>query len=58
MKPIKEHPMNQEFLEARDRVDWLSWLGMPMIYDGGLCVNRTPEEHAEHAKHPTAKLAV
>ena len=23
------------------------WMGYFMLYDGGLCVNRTPEEHAE-----------
>jgi hypothetical protein len=26
-------------------LEWLSWLGQPMLYDGGLCVNRNPEEH-------------
>lgn len=26
------------------RTDWLCWLGQPMLYDGGLCVNRTLEE--------------
>jgi hypothetical protein len=26
-------------------LEWLAWIGQPMIYDGGLCVNRTPEEH-------------
>ena len=26
-------------------LEWLSWLGQPMLYDGGLCVNRTKEEH-------------
>lgn len=26
--------------------EWLAWLGQPMLYDCGLCVNRTPEEHA------------
>jgi hypothetical protein len=26
-------------------LEWLSWLGQPMLYDGGLCVNRTLEEH-------------
>ena len=38
--------MNEEF-EAAYRmvgVDWLSWIGQPMLYDGGLCVNRTLEE--------------
>jgi hypothetical protein len=38
--------------------DWLSWLGQPMIYDGGLCVNRTKEEHAEHNNHPDGKLTI
>lgn len=26
-------------------LEWLAWIGQPMLYDGGLCVNRTPEEH-------------
>ena len=26
-------------------LEWLAWCGQPMLYDGGLCVNRTPEEH-------------
>lgn len=38
--------------------DWLSWIGQPMLYDGGLCVNRTPEEHAENDKHREIKLSV
>lgn len=38
--------------------DWLSWLGQPMIYDGGLCVNRTAEEHIEHNKHTESKLEI
>jgi len=25
--------------------EWLLWIGQPMIYDGGLCVNRNIEEH-------------
>jgi hypothetical protein len=25
--------------------EWLVWIGQPMLYDGGLCVNRTLEEH-------------
>jgi hypothetical protein len=38
--------MNKEFLHAwvEDRPDWLCWLGQPMLYDGGLCVNRSLEE--------------
>ena len=31
--------------------DHLSWLGMPMLYDFGLCVNRTLEEVEESNKH-------
>lgn len=31
---------------TRQRVDaWLDWIGEPMLYDGGLYVNRTLEEH-------------
>lgn len=26
-------------------IDWTSWLGGPMLYDGGFFVNRTVEEH-------------
>lgn len=26
-------------------LEWLAWCGQPLIYDGGLCVNRTSEEH-------------
>lgn len=30
--------MNLEFKQARIHdAEWLVWLGMPMIYDGGLC---------------------
>lgn len=28
-------------------LEWLCWIGQPMLYDGGLCVNRTREEHEE-----------
>ena len=28
-------------------LEWLCWIGQPMIYDSGLCVNRTLEEHEE-----------
>ncbi len=24
--------------------EWLAYCGCPLLYDGGLCVNRTPEE--------------
>lgn len=52
--------MNQEFKAAWSTTDhkvtpsvleWLAWLGQPMLYDAGLCVNRTPEEHQESLKH-------
>lgn len=42
--------MNKEFIAARVG-DWLSWIGSPMLYDGGLCVNRSPEEHEESDKY-------
>lgn len=32
-------------LRHEQRLDWLSWLGSPMLYDGGLFVNRTVDEH-------------
>lgn len=25
--------------------NWTDWIGQPMLYDAGLYVNRTPEEH-------------
>ncbi len=38
--------MNLEFIRGRHtRCDMLSWLGEPMIYDYGLFVNRTIDEH-------------
>lgn len=31
---------------TRQRIGlWLDWIGQPMLYDGGLFVNRTLEEH-------------
>ena len=42
--------MSDEFKESRVG-DWLSWIGQPMLYDGGLCVNRTLEEHEESNRH-------
>lgn len=42
--------MNTAFINAWKEIrndyncDWASWLGFPVIYDGGLCVNRSPEE--------------
>ena len=46
--------MNPEFKSAWNTtgtyftpraLEWLAWLGQPLLYDGGLCVNRNPEEH-------------
>ncbi len=31
-------------------LEWLCWIGQPMIYDGGLCVNRTIQEHSTSNK--------
>jgi len=48
--------MNQEFKQAWNTtgtkftpgvLEWLAWIGQPLLYDGGLCVNRTLEEHQE-----------
>lgn len=53
--------MNDEFNDAYIMgavLEWLTWCGQPMVYDGGLCVNRTKEEMEEHAKHPNARLCV
>lgn len=43
--------MNEQYKLAGIGYDWLSWLGMPMLYDGGLCVNRTLAEHEENNKY-------
>ena len=49
--------MNTAFINAWIEIrkdyscDWTTWLGFPVIYDGGLCVNRTPEEVTESRKH-------
>lgn len=43
--------MNRDFTrmwhQVRDEypLEWAAWLGCPNWYDGGLCVNRSPEEH-------------
>jgi hypothetical protein len=51
--------MNEEFKAAWNitgrkftlpSLEWLAWCGQPMLYDGGLCVNRSPEEHQESFK--------
>lgn len=38
-------------------LEWLCWLGQPLLYDGGLCVNRTLEEHCESVRRK-GQLAV
>jgi len=43
---------------ANRGMEWLTWIGSPMIFDGGLCVNRTAEEHKENNKHIQARLMV
>lgn len=40
----KAHLNSKNMFRPTD-LEWLGWLGQPMIYDGGLCVNRTKEEH-------------
>jgi hypothetical protein len=51
--------MNEEFKMAWNTtvrkftlpsLEWLAWCGQPMLYDSGLCVNRSPEEHQESRK--------
>jgi hypothetical protein len=51
--------MNEEFKMAWNTtgrkftlpsLEWLAWCGQPMLYDGGLCVNRTLEELQESLK--------
>ena len=46
--------MNEQFRKAWNttgkkftptQCEWLAWLGQPMLYDGGMCVNRSTEEH-------------
>ncbi len=38
------------FRQADFDCEWLAYLGCPMLYDGGLCVNRTLEEVEYHRK--------
>ena len=52
---IQGHSLSKDFIAAWEG-DWTCWIGQPMIYDGGLCVNRSPEEHAESNKHLNIKL--
>lgn len=46
--------MSKEFcsgyLTTHIAVEWLTYCGCPMLYDGGLCVNRTPEEVEQHTR--------
>lgn len=49
--------LNKDFRKAL-MDDWLSWIGQPMLYDGGLCVNRTIEEHTESNKYIHVRLSV
>lgn len=46
--------MNEQFQKAWNTTgkkftpthcEWLVWIGQPMLYDGGLCVNRSIDEH-------------
>lgn len=46
--------MNEQFKKAWNTTgrkftptdcEWLTWIGQPMLYDGGLNVNRSLEEH-------------
>lgn len=36
----------QCYLTQKNEVEWLVWIGCPILYDGGLRVNRTTEEVA------------
>jgi hypothetical protein len=57
MKTTKNESMNREFLDAF-KTDWLSWIGQPLLYDSGLCVNRNKEDLIERNKFPDTKLEV
>jgi len=50
--------MHDEFIITwKDlRSDWLCWLGQPMLFDGGLYVNRTLDEHNENNLHRKKKI--
>jgi hypothetical protein len=41
-------PKTKAYLHTK--LEWLCWIGQPLLYDGGLCVNRSLEEHTESAK--------
>lgn len=48
---------HQSFKDQRPKdCDWQIWFGYGMLYDGGLCVNRSPEEHAKSLQHPLIRL--
>ncbi len=52
MKKITSNTaMNSDFIMAGLPYEWLSWLGQPLLYDGGLCVTRSLEEKEYVAKH-------
>ncbi len=48
---------HQQFKDEQPKdCSWQIWMGYGMIYDGGLCVNRSPEEHAMSLRHPLIRL--
>ena len=46
----EQKKVNEQYTMAGLSYDWLCWIGMPMLYDGGLCVNRSLEEHEYSTK--------
>lgn len=50
MHPAFNDAMHDQYLNARagggDYCDWLTFIGSPNLYDGGVFVNRTAEEQA------------
>jgi hypothetical protein len=44
---LDSNPRKNEMWQA-PQLDWSTWLGSPMWYDGGFYVNRTLEERNEH----------
>lgn len=58
---FQETMMSPEFKEAfadTQFIEWLTWLGQPLLYDGDLCVTRTKEEIDERNKHSHAELCL
>ncbi len=48
---------HQQFKDARPKdCDWALWMNGWSLYDGGLCVNRSIDEHTETDKHPRVRL--